>query len=103
MHFKASNVPFTERGFHESLKGELGREKKKWIYSIIQKAATTTTTAGSWESLAFCQKTKQKESCSAFKPATLKLSLQLQYVESCSYSGVAILLETHYTQAPRGE
>lgn len=44
MHLKASNVPFREQGFHESLKGELGW-KKKWIYSIIQKA--TTTTAGS--------------------------------------------------------
>lgn len=102
MHFKASNMPFRGQGFHESLKGELGRgKKKKWIYSIIWKA--TTTTAGSWGSLAFCQKAKQKESCSAFKPATLKLSLQFQYVESCSYSWVAILLETYYTEAPRGK
>lgn len=27
MHFKASNVPFREQGFHESLKGELGKKK----------------------------------------------------------------------------
>lgn len=51
--------------------------------------------------MAFCHKTKQKENCAAFKPATLKLSLQFQYVESSSYSLVTVLLETYTTQAPK--
>lgn len=51
--------------------------------------------------MAFCHKTKQKENCAAFKPATLKLSLQFQYVESSSYSLVTVLLETYTTRAPK--
>lgn len=51
--------------------------------------------------MAFCHKTKQKENCAAFKPATPKLSLQFHYVESSSYSLVTVLLETYTTQAPK--
>lgn len=92
MHFKASNVPFREKGLHEPLNRELGRRReKKWIYPIIQQA--TTTPAGRWGSLAFCHERKPKESCSLLSQPYGNAALSCSMVKSCSYSSVALLVE----------